>query len=578
MDNELRLRGTREDLLSILRAPWIAVDTESNGLDNRFHPEHKTMGISVWAPGWKEGKYFPFNHRYGNLNLELIPVFKALIEDPSRPSVFHNAKHDIQALRFFGIEVPQNYYDTMLMTHFIREELPSKSLDYVSKTYGGDPKNRGKVMQQIIDRFGWGNIPVEFMTPYASNDAKITGELFEKLLPSFRKEGFDGELWGIERKFTTLISEMEILGIKTDRELSEREEYIGKIRLEEIQELLGLNPASHNDLHELLINQLGLPVLKVSQKTGKPSFDKTVMEEYEMILAERDDPTAKLLFEWRGWSKTVTSNYRPYLSLSYEDVLHPSYKLHGTKTSRLSCEKPNLQQIPRESPKRWNGKLKQAFIARHEETELREYDYSNLEMRIGACYGDDVRLLNTFNEGKNLFSEMARDMGRDRNQVKTANYAIGYGCGAKKLGLIFGIPREEAQVFLNDYYRTYSGLRMASKNAESVAKRRGYVKLWTGRRRHFEDPQRDGHKAFNSIIQGGGAEIMKRKMLELAPLLDPNECRLVLTVHDSIVVEMDKGRVEKWDKVIKDVMSDVGSFNEGFKKCPFPVDGKQWGH
>lgn len=577
MDLDLSLKGTREDLLSLFRAPWIAVDTESNGLDNRFHPDHKTMGISVWAPGWRTGKYFPFNHRYGNCEPELLPVFKALIEDPNRPTVYHNAKHDIKALEFFGIKVPDTYYCTMLMTHFLREELMSKSLDYVSKIYGGDPKNRGKVMQKVIDQFGWGAIPVEMMTPYASNDAKITGELFEKLLPSFRKEGFDGELWDIEKQFTALISEMEIFGINIDRELSEKEEFIGRIRLEEIQDLLGLNPASHKDMYELFINRLGLPVLKTSSKTGEPSFDKEVMTEYEMILEQRQDPTARLVFEWKGWHKTVTSNYRPYLSLSYNDILHPSYKLHGTKTSRLSCERPNLQQIPRESPKRWNGKLKRAFVARHSDTVLREYDYSNLEMRLGACYGNDANLLSTFNSGRNLFDDMSAQMGRERNQVKTANYAISYGCGAKKLGLIFGIPKEEAQALLNDYYRAYSGLRTFSKNAQSVARRRGYVKLWTGRRRHFENPEKDAHKAGNSLNQGGGAEIMKRKMLALAPKLDPNECRLVLTVHDSIVAEMDRGKVDKWDKIIKDEMSDVGSLHEGFRKCPFPVDGKQWG-
>lgn len=536
------------------------------------------MGISVWVPGWRNGKYFPFNHRYGNCEPELIPVFKALFEDPERVLVFHNAKHDLQALRCLGIECTDNYYDTMLMIHFIREELPSKSLDYVSKTYGGDPKNRGKVMQKIIDRFGWGAVPIEMMTPYASNDAKITGELFMKLLPTFRKEGFDGDLWKTEKDFTRVIAATEMLGVHIDREVSEREEFIGSIRLEEIQELLGLNPASHKDMHELFINRLGLPpIVKSTSKTGDPSFDKNVMEEYEMILAQRQDTTAQLVFEFRGWHKTVTSNYRPYLSLSYNDILHPSYKLHGTKTSRLSCEKPNLQQIPRESPKRWNGQLKKAFNARDVETVLMEYDYSNLEMRIGACYGDDVNLLTTFNAGRNLFDDMSAQMKRDRNQVKTANYAIGYGCGAKKLGLIFGIPREDAQVLLNDYYRTYSGLRMASKNAESVAKKRGYVKLWTGRRRHFEDPSRDGHKAFNSIIQGGGAEIMKRKMLELIQILDPSECWIVLTVHDSIVVEIVKYKVAKWDRIIKEVMSNVGELHPAFAKCPFPVDGKRWG-
>lgn len=576
MDLDGKLIGTHQDLLSLFNAPYVAIDTESNGFDNRFHPDHKVTGISAWRPGWSEGKYFPYNHRYGNVDWDTIPVFKGLIEETDIPIVFHNAKHDKLALKYFGIDVKQKYYCTMLMAHFIREELQSKSLDAVSKAYGGSPKNRGDVMQKLIDRFGWGMVPVEMMAPYAANDAKITGELFPKLLPTFKKEGFDGELWEIEKEFSDLVTSMEILGIPIDRELSEREAYIGQIRLEEIVELLGANPASRNDMEEIFLKRLKLPPSGRMTSSGAHSFDKEAMKFYEMVLEQRHDETAQLVFEHRGWHKSVTANYRPYLSLSYRDILHPGYKLHGARTSRLSCERPNLQQIPRESPRRWNGKLKKAFISRDGYSNI-EFDYSNLEMRIGACYGDDPRLLATFNNGRNLFTDMATDMGRDRDQVKTANYAIGYGCGARKLGLIFGMEIDEARAFLKQYRSTYAGLTQASTNASSVAKARGYVKLWTGRRRHFEDPQRDGHKAFNAIVQGGGAEIMKRKMLELSKILEPEEARLVLTVHDSIVVQIEKGKENKWVPIIKETMSNVGDLHPGFGKCPFPVDSKVFG-
>lgn len=533
------------------------------------------MGISVWIPGWRTGKNFPFRYRYGNVEEAFLPVFKGLFEDAGIPLVFHAAKHDKQALLDFGIDIGQNYYCTMLMTHFINEELPSKSLDSVSRFYGGNPKNRSKVMQKLIDRFGWGMLPVELVNPYAANDAQITGELFQKLLPTFRKEGFDGELWDREKRFSDIITEMEILGVRIDRELSEREASFGEQRLDEIRNRLGLNPASSKDMEELFINRLGLDVEKTSAKTGAPSFDKEVMEIYDAILERRDDSTARLVFEFRGWHKTVTSNYRPYLELSYEGILHPGYKLHGTRTGRLSCERPNLQQIPRESAKRWNGNLKKAFLERDGYTQW-EYDYSNLEMRIAACYGNDSRLLETFNSGRKLFRDMAAQLRRDYDSVKTLNYAISYGAGIKRISKVFGVSEDEARALRNGYFRNYGGLYAASKNASSVAARRGYVKMWTGRRRHFE-PGTGGHKPFNSVCQGGGAEIVKTKILELKKELDPTEVNLVLTVHDSVVAQIEAGKEEKWDPIIRRVMEDVGSLNDGFKKCPFPVEGKRWG-
>src|SRR5258708_14765821 len=118
-------------------------------------------------------------------------------------------------------------------------------------------------------------------------------------------------------------------------------------------------------------------------------FDKYAMEEYELLLAASDNETAGLVLEYRGWFKTVSSNYKAYLDLlSPDGFLRPNYKVHGTRTRRLSCEKPNLQQIPRSTPKRWNGNLKKAFVARRGYT-LSELYYVQLEFRHAAGYSRD---------------------------------------------------------------------------------------------------------------------------------------------------------------------------------------------
>lgn len=497
--------------------------------------------------------------------------------------VMHNAKHDIQALRDFSIELKDtDYFDTMLGVHWINEELQSKSLDYCSTAYGGQPKNRPALMKKIIKTMGWGMIPVELINAYAANDAYITGELYEKIVGQFVKEGYEKGLWQIEREFIDLINRMELLGVEVDTDLCEAEAMIGRGRMDEIiGKLGGLNPSSPQDMETLFIDQLGLPVHHETDN-GNPSFDKDAMEYYEAILERRLDTTAQLVFEYRGWQKTVSSNYEAYLKLLGTDgALHPNYKLHGARTSRLSCEKPNLQQIPRSSTKRWNGNLKRAFVPRIG-YRLWEADYSNLEMRIAASYSGDPRLIDTFSSGRNLFNDMAallRGPGfseSDRDDCKTLTYATLYGAGIDRIKDIFGISYEEARVKKEDFFGTYEGIRSKTRHAGRVARGRGYVKLWTGRRRHF-GKDAPTHKAFNAVIQGGGAEILKRKMLILDKIIDWDECKMLLTVHDSIVFEIKQGREEYWHRIIRKVMTDVASLHQGLGRVPFSIDIKEFG-
>lgn len=562
----------------------LSIDTESNGRDYRHDPLARTTGVSV-ATSPSAGDYFPFQHEIGENHV--WPTFygvhyhlKKWIESADI-LIMHNAKHDILALEQIGINIRgMNYYCTMLMTHFVDENLPNKSLDYVSKRYGGQPKVQDKLMKDFIKHWGWGAIPVDVMRLYAATDSCLPFHIYERLIDTFRREGYDGELWDRERRFTDLIMRMESFGVDIDQDFCEREIAIGQARMQDILDELKLNPMSTRDLHKLLIEDMRLPPQGLTPG-GKPSFNKEAMAAYEQILEQRNDRTANLVLEYRGWQKTISSNYGSYLELqSHRGTLHPSFKLHGPRSGRLSCEKPNLQQIPRASAKRWNGGLKKAFRAR-KGYRLYEADYSNLELRLAAVYSKEPNLVNPFLAGFKPFDVMAELLhGPDwtdaqRQESKVQTYMTLYGSGVKKIQDVFGLTYEEAQRRRSDWFAAYPQVLRASQKAGRLAERRGYVSMWTGRRRHLSP--NEGYKAFNSLLQGGAAELVKSVMLALDEVIDWVECRMLLQVHDSVVFEILDGTQDKWLPIIREVMENVRAFHPQFGSIPFPVDIKEFG-
>jgi DNA polymerase I len=356
-------------------------------------------------------------------------------------------------------------------------------------------------------------------------------------------------LWEIESDFIRMIAEIKQRGIKIDTEFSRKKAIEGTRILNQTRSELGWNPGSPQQLGNYLLNDLGLPVIKRTPN-GAPSFDKEALEEYELHLESTGDTTAQKVLTYRGWQKTVSSNFQAYLDLMDEDrVLHPNYKVHGTRTCRLSCEKPNLQQIPRESVKPWNGDVKKAFIPREEQLylelpgrehkrnlvsgklRLRTFDFKQVEFRLAAAYAKEKELLEVFNSGADIFTEMSNRLGRPRHQIKTFVYATLYGAGKSKIALILKVPKDEADDLYDEYHGTWPGFKRISQKATDLAANDGYIEYWSGRRRHLG--KRDAHKAFNSVIQGGAFEIIKRRMLAL------REQPIVLQVHDSITVEDD---------------------------------------
>jgi DNA polymerase-1 len=559
---------------AMMDAEIIGVDTESTGLKVKDGRDYGT-GISVayrLGPLGIISAYFPFRHSDGNLDRTWLDKLATVFDN--KPIVFHNLKHDLHTLATWGIHPKSKTYCTMNIEHMLNEELLSKKLDYLSKKYFNEGKDRDEVAAWT-KAFGWGSVPASLMEQYACKDAELALRHFERQWPKMVEEELH-TLWPTERRWCKLLFDMEQRGVRVDTEFAKQKAFRGRDRMTAVLDELDVeeDKLGPKVLTRILFDDLGLPIHHVSEKTGKPSFNKEAMEYYDDILSGQawdSNPTAKLVLEYRGWQKAVTSLYEPIIELvSPDGRIRPNYKQHGTRTGRLSCEGPNLQQIPRKSAKVWNGDAKQAFVAR-DGYELVGYDYSQLEFRLAAAYGREQWLLDEFaNPNGDVFTAMADKIGVDRFIVKTYTYATIYGAGLTKIAATLGKKPHEIEDTYNAFKESISGIRYTSEIATRRAKERGYVKYWTGRRRHF--PYRDGHhKAFNSLLQGGGAELVKHAMIAIDDNVCDKDCQIVMQVHDEIVFEMREGMRKNYEDQIIKHMTNFPDFG-----VTLAVAGKNW--
>lgn len=549
----------------------ITVDTE--GVE-------RMLGFSICFDGLSDGFYLPFNHAHSNLtDTQRQKVFDILHN--AQALIFHNAVHDLRVLARNGFDYRGKFYDTMLMAHWINEEMFSYRLNDVSQAYGGQPKKMPQIMADIIEQEGWDAVPINWMTAYSGNDAFIEHELFHKLYPEFKAQGFDEGLWDIEQDFIryAMIPITET-GIKVDTSFCVKEILRGNAVMEECKKELGYRTIGPKALEEIFITKLGLPVVKRTPK-GKVCFDKEAMAEYESLLERSNNPVAQTVLRYRGWQKTVSANYQAYISrLDSKGILYPNYNLHRTVTARLSSSEPALQQIPKSSNKDWNGHVKSAFIPR-DGFKLWTIDYSQLQFRMTCSYAKQMDLIEIFNDpAHDIFSEMASEMGWIRDDVKTLVYLILFGGGATRAMHAFSLPTVEAGgELVNEFHATYPNIKKVSKAAQRFAERTNYVEFWTGRRRHFPKGS-SFYRAFNAVIQGGEAEIMKRSMIALNKEICNDDCKIVLQIHDELAFEIKDGLEEVFLPKAQMVMERIP--NEDFcaftgTPVTFRTSVKPWG-
>lgn len=570
----------------------LSVDTETTGLrpdDGRDW----AIGVSVayrGADGEMQSFYVAYDHVVGVNDSEKVQRrLKYVLTEQPRTISFANVKFDWAALITIGIDVRfQPFFDIATMAQMINENWPrTKSLDNLAVEYLPDNARKvavwpweAKHKLKWEKTHGWPNTTPFMMDEYARVDTELTLRVCEVMLRDRRWRDLPPEIWDHKQRFCRLLFVMSSRGVRINQKLTKRFLDEGVARMKEINNQLGLDLNKPGDIKELFLDRLKLPVVKRNKPTkktpeGSPSFDRFAMEIYEPML-ERDGRTeAKLFTEYQGWKTAVGLLYRAWLEkVSADGRLRTDFVMHGTVTGRLSSRNPNLQQIPRESDKYWNGHAKECFVA-DDGWALVNADFSQLELRVATGYSKERAALETFNAGEDIFNRMTAELKAtltsnaktaqqqkladrwDRNMTKVLVYRLQYGGGFKSLMNAYGIDENLARSLLDNYRQSFPAFQRLNRNITLRAEDEGVVRTWSGRVRHMQY-ESDSYKAMNSVIQGGSADIVERVMLRLYEELDDDDrCRILLTVHDSVVFEIREDLVDEYMPRIKAIMEDV---------------------
>jgi uracil-DNA glycosylase family 4 len=571
----------------------IALDLETTGL-NPFTPEGRIL-CAAWS--WEKDKAFVTTD---------IEALVAELRVQRFNLVGQNIKFDLLWLRQkFGYVHKGELDDTYVMAHLLDETAPSKSL----KTLAGIHTGYGPYAQGVMDARDGGHmaeVPEEKLLEYCAYDAAATWRVAAALEPQFRRND-TRLLYAAEMQVLPVVVDMESSGLAFDRGVTEKlaSDYKGRIEAiaTEFTRITGVaKPGSTQQLAVWLHEHCRVPVL-AHTTTGKPKLDKWVLPKLLLLVQSPlhrfgEDRAViirgiELLLQYRGLTKILSTYLTPYLEIEGGRV-HACFNQCGTETGRFSCEKPNLQNLPRET----KHPVKTMFVVPPGRT-LVGADYSQIELRIGAIETRDKRLLDAFKAGMDLHSMTAEAIvghapsPEERSHAKTVNFGIFFGMGPKKLAEDTGKPHAWAQEYIRNWYALYPGVREWQQEQEQRLQRDGHLVNMFGRIRHLglalKTAKRDEYlavlrEACNFPVQGGAADLMKLAMVRVADKL-PKDCHIVVQVHDQILVECPENQWEKIALLMYETMSNANVLMRyfGYKprfNIPTPVDvkvGPVWG-
>lgn len=563
-------------LARLKKADVFAFDTETDGLDTLTA---NLIGLSfAIAPG--EAAYLPVAHDYLDAPPQLdrayvLEALKPLLEDDKALKVGQNLKFDMSLLARYGIEMRGIAYDTMLESYVLDSVGGRHDMDSLADRYLGHKtvtfeEIAGKGKNQLT----FNQIALEQAAPYAAEDADVTLQLHLAMWPQLKQSAELLTVFNeIEMPLLPVLSHIERTGVLIDPAiLSAHSQELAK-RLAELEaqahELAEepFNLASTKQLQAILYEKQKLPVLKKTPG-GAPSTNEEVLAELAL-----DYPLPKVILEYRGLAKLKTT-YTDKLPLMINPVsgrVHTSYHQAVTATGRLSSSDPNLQNIPVRNDE--GRRIRQAFIA-PEGYRIVAADYSQIELRIMAHLSQDEGLLKAFAEGKDIHRATASEVfgvpldkvtGEQRRSAKAINFGLIYGMSAFGLARQLGIPRGEAQRYMDLYFERYPGVLDYMERTRQQASEQGYVSTLDGRRLYLPDVRSSNamrrkaaeRAAINAPMQGTAADIIKRAMIEVDAWLQGQEkplVRAIMQVHDELVFEVHESVIEEASQRIRQLM------------------------
>ena len=571
-------------LEKLQQAELIAFDTETTSVDAQ---QAQIVGVS-FAVKAGEAAYVPLTHSYMGVPTQLdrdtvLKALKPLLEDPHKAKVGQHAKYDINVLANCaldgdpsnGINVQGVAFDSMLESYVLdstatRHNMDALALKYLDYSTIAFEDIAGKGAKQLT----FDQIALELAGPYAAEDADITLRLHQALWPQLQAiPSLAKVLTEIEMPLVPVLARIERQGALVDAQLLGIQSVeLGDKLVQLEREAFAIageefNLGSPKQLGVILYEKLGLPVLSKTAK-GQASTAEAVLAE----LAEQDYPLPKVLMQYRSLSK-LKSTYTDRLPEQINPRtgrIHTSYHQAVTATGRLSSSDPNLQNIPIRTAE--GRRIRQAFIAPLG-YKLVAADYSQIELRIMAHLAQDEGLLHAFRHNLDVHKATAAevfgvalgDVSTDqRRSAKAINFGLIYGMSAFGLAKQIGCDRKQAQAYIDRYFQRYPGVLAYMERTREQASEQGYVETLFGRRLYLPEIQsknaalRKGAErtAINAPMQGTAADIIKRAMVMVDRWLSESgvDARVILQVHDELVLEVREDLVEPVSAQLRDLL------------------------
>lgn len=557
-------------------AELFAFDTETDSLD---YVVANLVGLS-FAIDEGIAAYVPVAHDYLDAPEQLdrdwvLEQLKPILEDDAQAKVGQNLKYDASVLARYGIEMKGIKYDTMLASYVYnsvggKHDMDSLALRFLQHSCISFEQIAGKGKNQLT----FNQIELEQASPYAAEDADVTLRLHNRLFANIEQdEKLKSVYEEIEMPLVPVLSRIERTGVLIDdMKLSAQSVEIAA-RLEELEQKAyeiaeqEFNMNSPKQLQAILFEKMGLPVVKKTP-SGTPSTNEEVLQELAL-----DYPLPKLILEYRGLAKlksTYTDKLPKMINPSTGRV-HTSYHQAVTATGRLSSTDPNLQNIPIRNEE--GRRIRQAFVAPAGYKVL-AVDYSQIELRIMAHLSGDQALLDAFRDGKDIHAATAAEImgvsidqvsSEQRRRAKAVNFGLIYGMSVFGLAKQLGIPRGEAQAYMDKYFERYPGVMQYMEDTRSAAADKGYVETIFGRRLHLpEIKSRNGMRrkaaeraAINAPMQGTAADIIKKAMLLVDQWIQEEgngRVKLLMQVHDELVFEVEESSLSEIESKVQKLM------------------------
>ena len=598
---DLEFRSLLRNLPENMRAPEDSTQTVSSNLKVPKHtvvssdkelesislPDKETTFIHTRAAGQQgaEPRVIILGDSQQAYTLDLAKLDNNLVQESldkllaGKKVAGYDVKSSLKVLKNLDIGWPTVDHDVLVGAFLINPLLRAQSLTDLAKA--------------SLDYEGasFEDLPTEDLIPRGAEFVAVIRELYASQLKELKAMPKLAELADkIEWPLTPVLADMEMAGIKLDTDYLKKfaKKLEGDISDIE-QQIYGyadheFNIGSPSQLADVLFTKLNLP--KVGIKKGKTGFSTAASE---LAKLQGAHPVIDLITQFREATK-LKNTYADVLPklVDKDSRVHTTFNLTIAPTGRLSSTDPNLQNIPVKTELGRN--IRTAFVAERG-NQLVSADYSQFELRIAAALSGEKEMIDAFNHDADIHVETAAQIYNipaekvtkaQRSSVKEVNFGIMYGLGPHALSQSTGMTFGGARDFIRRYFEIRPGLKKYIEKLREQAEKQGYVETLLGRRRPTPDIHSSNlvvreaayRAAINHPMQGSAADIMKLAMVQVAPKL-PADAKLLLQIHDSLLVEVPAKAAESVGKILKDTM-------ESAYKLPVKLKadisiGKNWG-